>query len=261
MKINSLKILLIFILCFSQSVFASQLLPKNIINHTKTIYAQRTGEVGKTYFYCKSGNKCSTEKVVREYYKDKGYSVMRAEYVFWQGMFTLTFYDEIFSVYKYDYNDIPTDMFRKYFYENRKAGIESKYKLIQKTDLKKFINSQITKNEPFNTRLLYPDEVEGYSNPVEYFKSPIVQEFLGRIDNKTFAEIVYKIAKYPGGNFRGTPDYIVWNKKELIFVEVKREKEKLSEDQIAWAEFLINNKIPYVVMRVCGNYDKAATVK
>lgn len=250
MKKNLLQLLLIFVLCFSQSVLASQVLPKDIIKHTKTIYASTTGELGKTYFYCKNGNKCSTEQVVREYYKDKGYSVMRTECIFWQGMFALAFYDEIFSVNKYAYNDIPTDMFSKCFYENREAGIESKYKLIQKTDLKKFINSQISNNEPFNTRLLYPIEIEGYSNPVEYFKSPIVQEFLDRVDNKTFAAIVYKIVKYPGGNFRGTPDYIVWNKKELIFVEVKREKEKLHEDQITWAEFLINNKIPYIVVRV-----------
>lgn len=250
MRRNLFKILIIFVLCFSQSVLASQVLPKDIVKHTTTINAPTTGEVGKTYFYCQNGNKCSTEDVAREYYRNKGYSVMRAELIFWQGMFALTFYDEIFSIYKYDYNDIPTDMFSKCFYENRATGIESKYKLIQKTDLKEFINSQITKNEPFNTRLLYPIEIEGYNNPVEYFKSPIVQEFLGRIDNKTFAEIVYKIAKYPGGNFRGTPDYIVWNKKELIFVEVKREKEKLREDQITWAEFLINHKIPYKVVRV-----------
>lgn len=250
MKINLCKMLLIFVLCFSQSVLASQVLPKDIIKHTETIYAQRTGEVGKTYFYCKRGNKCSTEQVVREYYKDKNYSVMRAECIFWQGMFALAFYDEIFSVNKYDYNDIPTDMFSKRFYDNRKTGIENKTKLIQKTDLRQFINSQITKNEPFNTRLLYPIEIEGYINPVEYFKSPIVQEFLDRVDNKTFGKIVYKIAKYPGGNFRGTPDYIVWNEKELIFVEVKREKEKLREDQISWAEFLINNNIPYKVARV-----------
>lgn len=250
MKLNLLKILLIFVLFIGQSVSASQVLPKDIVKHTETIYAQKTGEVGKTYFYCQNGNKCSTEQVVREYYKNKDYSVMRAEHIFWQGMFALAFYDEIFSIYKYAYNDIPTDMFSKCFYENREAGIESKYKLIQKTNLRQFINSQISKNEPFNTRLLYPIEIEGYNNPVEYFKSPIVQEFLSRIDNKTFAEVVYKIAKYPGGNFRGTPDYIVWNKKELVFVEVKRKKEKISEDQITWAEFLMQNKIQYRLIRV-----------
>lgn len=244
--------ILIIFLCEVNFAMATQILPKDIVNHTIIINAPTTGEVGKTYFYCQNGNKCSTEQVVREYYKNKGYSVMRAEYDFWQGMFTLAFYDEIFSVNKYYYNDIPDDMFSKCFYENRKTGIESKNKLIQKTDLRQFINSQITKNEPFNTRLLYPIEIEGYNNPVEYFKSPIVQEFLARVDNKTFAKVVYKIAKYPGGNFRGTPDYIVWNKKELIFVEVKREREKLREDQISWAEFLIQNKIPYKVIRVQG---------
>lgn len=252
MKLNTLKILLIFILSFSQNALATQVFPKDIVNHTIIINAPITGEVGKTYFYCQNGNKCSTEQVVREYYKNKGYSVMRGEYVFWQGMFTLTFYDEIFSIYKYDYNDIPTDMFSKCFYENRKTGIENKAKLIKKTDLKQFINSQISKNEPFNTRLLYPTEIEGYKNPVEYFKSPIVQEFLERVDKRVFAKVVYRIAKYPAGTFRGNPDYIVWNKKEMIFVEVKREKEKLSEDQIEWGEFLIKNSIPYKVIRVNG---------
>lgn len=38
--------------------------------------------------------------------------------------------------------------------------------------------------------------------------------------------------------------------KTKTIVEVKREKEKLREEQITWAEFLINNKIPYKVVRV-----------
>ncbi len=59
--------------------------------------------------------------------------------------------------------------------------------------MRQFINSQIAKNEPFNTRLLYPIEIEGYNNPVEYFKSPIVQEFLARVDNKTFAKLYIKL--------------------------------------------------------------------
>lgn len=253
MKLNLFKILLIFALCFSQSVLASQVLPKDIIRHTETIYAQSTGEVGKTYFYCQNGNKCSTEQVVKEYYKNKGYSVMRAEHAFWRAMFTLSFFEEIFSVnmYKQAYpNDIPFDMSRGSFYACRKQGIDNKYELIKKSNLKEFINSQITKHESFKTRLLYDVEIEGYPNTVEYFKSSIVQDFLDRIDMHVFTTVIYRIAQYPGGNTRGTPDYIVWNKKELIFVEVKRDKEKLREDQITWAEFLIDNKIPYKVVRV-----------
>ena len=50
----------------------------------------------KTNFYCSNGNKCSTEQIVREYYKNNGYQVMRAEYSFWKGIFVLTFLDELY---------------------------------------------------------------------------------------------------------------------------------------------------------------------
>ena len=48
----------------------------------------------------------------------------------------------------------------------------------------------------------------------------------------------------------GTPDYIVWDEKEMIFIEVKPQKETLKPEQIEWGEFLIKNKIPYQVVRV-----------
>jgi len=253
-RFKFIVILIIFIMG-ANFAMATQVLPPDIVRITKTVEATTTGEIGKTYFYCTNGKKCSTEQVVREYYKNSGYSVMRAEHAFWRAMFTLSFFEEIFSTNMDQQaypNDIPFDISRKDFYLNRKIGIDNKYNLIKKSNLKEFINSQITKHEGFKTRMLYDTDIEGYPNTVEYFKSPIVQEFLTRIDNKTFTKIIYQIALYPGDNTRGTPDYIVWNKKELIFVEVKREKEKLREDQITWAEFLIQNKIPMVIVRVRG---------
>jgi len=77
---------------------------------------------------------------------------------------------------------------------------------------------------------------------------------LTRIDNKTFYKVVNRILLDRKNNTVGTPDYIVWNKKELIFVEVKRKKEKLSEDQITWAEFLIQSNIQYKLVRVAAQY-------
>ena len=251
MKINLLKILLVFVLFMSQSVLASQVLPKDIINNTETIYVSKTGEVGKTYFYCQNGNKCSTEQVVREYYKNKGYSVMRAEYAFWKGMFILSFLDELYpeKCYKsYGKTEVFYDM---EFYKNQEKNLTKKRDYIKNADLNEFINSQIKKHEAgAYIRDLDEWELEGYKNPTEYFKSPIVQEFLTRIDNKTFYKVVNRILQDRKNNTVGTPDYIVWNKKELIFVEVKRGKEKLREGQITWAEFLINNNIPYKVVRV-----------
>ena len=70
--------------CFPILADAKQFLPDIIENNTITITAPKTGELGKNYFYCSNGNKCSTEQVVREYYKNNGYNVMRAEYSFWK---------------------------------------------------------------------------------------------------------------------------------------------------------------------------------
>ena len=137
------------------------------------------------------------------------------------------------------------------FYKNQEKNLIKKGNYIQNADLKEFINSQIKKHEASAyIRDLDEWEIEGYKNPTEYFKSQIVQNFLARIDNKTFYKIVNRILQDRKNNTVGTPDYIVWNKNELIFVEVKRKNEKLSEEQIGWGEFLIQDKIPYRVVRV-----------
>lgn len=79
--------LILIVICFPILADAKQLLPDVIENKTITISAQKTGKLGKNFFYCSNGNKCSTEQVVREYYKNDGFQVMRAEYSFWKGIF------------------------------------------------------------------------------------------------------------------------------------------------------------------------------
>lgn len=73
---------MLFLTCFVSYAVAKQVLSEKITKNTITITAPKTGELGKNYFYCTNGEKCSTEQVVREYYKNKGYQVMRAEYSF-----------------------------------------------------------------------------------------------------------------------------------------------------------------------------------
>ncbi len=249
------KIFIIFVilLSFAFPVNAAQLLPEVLVKNTTTISAQRTGEKGKTYFYCSSGAKCSTEQVVREYYKNSGYKVMRAEYSFWEALFVLTFLDEFYphTLHKNSklYYDI-SDMAINYDDEEK---IEAKCNLIKKTDLHKFINSQLQKHEQgAYIRWLDEWEIDGFKNPVEYFKSEIVQEFLTKIDNETFYKVIKHILQTNGRYPKGVPDYIVWNEKTMIFVEVKRKNEKLSPQQIEWGEYLIKTKIPYKIVRVVG---------
>jgi len=177
---------------------------------------------------------------------------MRGEVTFWQGMFALAFYDEIFAINKYTYNDIPTDMFSQNFYTNRKESIDKKYAYLKKVNLSEFINKKLKAHEKTNTRLLTDAYIDKSANCIEFFKTPIVQEFLTKINPKTFAKIVYRIAQNPVENRAGTPDFVIWNNKEMIFVEVKREKEMLRDGQITWLEFLIKNDIPCAITRVKG---------
>ena len=237
------------LICFVPSIGAKQALPEKINKNTITITAHKTGELGKNYFYCSNGNKCSTEQVVREYYKNNGYQVMRAEYSFWKGIFVLSFLDELYP------QTLNTKSENKLFdIENQNVTSEElnqKLNLIKKSNIQNFINTQIAKHEQGSyIRWLDEWEIEGFKNPTEYFKSAIVQEFLAKVDNKTFCKILQHTIDDYDRNPVGTPDYIVWNNKEMIFVEVKRKNETLKPEQIEWGEFLIKNKISYRVIRV-----------
>lgn len=225
----------------------------NIERITQVIEAKETGEKGKNYFFCSNGTKCSTENVVKEYYQNKGYQVMRAEVNFWQGMFCLAFFEEIYSVNTDKINDIPTDLFSgKSFYEIRKNIIDKKYEYLKTADLSFFINNQIKKHGEFKTRLLYNIPIDDNYDSVEYFKTSIVQDFLKRIDNNTFDKIVYRIAQNPNQNRSGVADFIIWNNKELVFVEVKKINERIRAGQLTWAEFMELNGIPIRIVRVKG---------
>ena len=177
MRLKVIIFLSILLLCANISN-AKQVLPQNIQKITTTISAPLSGEKGKLYFICSSGQKCSTEEAVKDYYQNKGYKVMRGEVTFWQGMFALAFYDEIFSINKYPYSDIPSDMFSPNFYPNRKEGIDKKYEYLKSANLYEYINKQLKAHEETNTRLLTDAAIDKSANCIEFFKTPIVQEFL-----------------------------------------------------------------------------------
>lgn len=200
--------------------------------------------------FLNSKNKCTTtEGFVKNFYETKGYQVMRAEVNFWQAMFALAFYEEIYAVNTDKINDIPTDLFaNEYFYNARKELIDKKYEFLKTADLPKFINSQMEQHKNSKSRLIYNKDFDN----IAYFRTKIVQDFLKKVDNNAFAITTYKIAQNPNQNRAGTPDFIIWNNSEMEFIEVKRLREKLKEGQIAWLEFLNNNDIPSYVVRVDG---------
>lgn len=224
---------------------------KDFSDITHTIDIVESDQKGKSHFLNFKGEVCSTEDAFKDYMKEKNWKVMRAEVFFWQAMFCLSFWEEIFVEMSSPArgNDIPHDLFSGGdFYLNRKVLIDSKYNFIQEQNLQDFINKQIKKYSHNWTRLIHDAD----QNLINYIKSEVVQSFLNRIEPEVFAEIVYRIAQNPNENRAGVPDFVIWNNIEIKMVEVKRVKEQIRSSQQLWIDWMLKNDITVEVVRVRG---------
>ncbi|PHQ69431.1 MAG: hypothetical protein COB93_08100 [Sneathiella sp.] len=218
---------------------------------TSSIEVIKSGEKGKFGFINSSGDKCSTEDAYKDYMEQNGWNVMRAEVSFWQAMFCLCFWEEIFEGMSNpsEGNDIPHDLFRGAdFYLNRKVAIDRKYEFISQQELRPYVNRQIKRYQEHWTRLIY----NGDQNLVEYIEADIVQLFLDRIDINLFRNIIYRIAQNPNENRSGVSDFVVWNSEILKMVEVKKTREKVRESQMSWINWMVSENIPNEIVRVKG---------
>ena len=216
---------------------------------TREIEVSKTGQKGKLAFLDSKGDACSTESAFKDHAEQQGWHVMRAEVSFWQAMFCLTFWDEVFEGMgePSQAQDIPHDLFRgEDFYLNRQQAIDGRYEQIRSINLSNFINQQIKKSEGTWTRLIY----NGDQDMLAYAKSKIVQDFIQRIDHEIFAKIVYRIAQNPNENRSGVSDFIIWNDDELKMVEVKKVREQVRESQLNWLSWMVDENIPVEIVRV-----------
>ncbi|WP_419904631.1 VRR-NUC domain-containing protein [Kiloniella sp.] len=216
---------------------------------TQEIEVSKSGQKGKLAFLDSKGEACSTESAFKDHAEQQGWHVMRAEVSFWQAMFCLTFWDEVFEGMgePSQGQDIPHDLFRgDDFYLNRQKVIDSRYEQIKSINLSEFINQQINRSEGTWTRLIY----NGDQDMLAYAKSKIVQDFLQKIDPEIFAKIVYRIAQNPNENRSGVSDFIIWNDDELKMVEVKKVREQVRESQLNWLSWMIDENIPVEIVRV-----------
>ena len=218
---------------------------------TREIEVPKSGQKGKLGFLNSKGEPCSTEDAFKDDAEQKGWRVMRAEVSFWQAMFCLSFWDEIFAGMgaPSQGQDIPHDLFQgENFYLNRKQAIDSRYEQIKHINLHEFINEQIKSAEGSWTRLIY----NGDQDMVAYSKSAIVQEFINRISPETFAKIVYRIAQNPNENRSGVSDFVIWNDRKLTMIEVKKVREQVRESQKLWLSWMVEENIPVEIVRVKG---------
>ncbi len=215
----------------------------------REVAAPKSGQKGKLAFLDSKGITCSTEEVFKDIAEQEGWHVMRAEVSFWQAMFCLAFWEEIFDGMDAPsrFNDIPHDLFKgEEFYLNRKVAIDNKYAALRTCQIADFINKQIKSAEGTWTRLIYNDD----HDMLTYAKTAIVQSFLKRIDSEVFAKIVYRIAQNINDNRSGLPDFVIWNETELRLTEVKGLREQVRDAQKIWLTWLHAQNIQAEIVRV-----------
>ena len=216
---------------------------------TREMLITASGQKGKLAFLNSKGEACSTEAAFKDQAELQGWQVMRAEVTFWQAMFCLVFWDEIF------YNmgqpsktrDIPRDLFSGMpFYLSRKKAIDRRYKQIRSLDVCNLVNKQIKKSKGAWTRLIY----DGGQDMLAHAKSDIAQTFFKKVDPEIFAKIVYRIAQNPTENRSGLTDFIIWNDNELKMIEVKKVREQIRPSQLSWIAWMVDENIPVEIVRI-----------
>ncbi|NCB49878.1 MAG: hypothetical protein EOM53_04295 [Alphaproteobacteria bacterium] len=85
---------------YTDDVSVEQSEEKEVFDHktiTREIEISKSGQKGKLAFLDSKGEACSTESAFKDHAEQQGWHVMRAEVSFWQAMFCLTFWDEVFE--------------------------------------------------------------------------------------------------------------------------------------------------------------------
>lgn len=218
---------------------------------TEFTEAKKSGEKGKNYFINKNNEPSTTEEIAKEYYSSIGYIVLRAELDFWQMLFCLLFFEEIYCKHWDVLSDIPFDYFYNSFYFMREELIKSKLEKISKCDrLKYFITSQYNDFGRFHSRLLYPT---GKSFDVSIFDFDEITKVFDYIPNEDIVKIMSRYAQNPSAYRSGMPDLLMYNENGYQLVEVKRFKEKIRNEQADWISYMQDNNIPVKIIRVKGN--------
>lgn len=220
----------------------------------EVIQVARSGQKGKLAFLDSAGEPCSTEEAAEDYFRQSGFKTLRGEVQFWQAMFGLAFWEEIFSGTGAPdgVNDIPTDLFAgERFYASRRAAIDTKAGAIARSNLQEFMLGQLRRHGNSWTRIVF-DGGRGDFSYRDVLQSAGVSEFLTTISPAVFAKIVHRIASNPNENRAGLPDYMIWKEGITTFIEVKGIREKIRKTQMQWLRWLQAEGISVKLVRVRG---------
>ena len=224
----------------------------------KNIELQKSdnGQKGRAK-YIINGSEYFAEEAAISHYTSLGYHALWTENTYWWTLMGLFFWDVIFAKTKgavivirdgvqitldpqdekFEYlfkqtiqvNGIPADFFTMEFYERRKNLIKNKIQELLHSNLEQKLKESYKQNYGKKCRII--------ENWDKYDVNTLLIS-IQRLDKVKFIKILERIISNFKDNRAGLPDLIVYNDKDLFFSEVKSEKDKISEEQKEWHDFL-----------------------
>lgn len=224
----------------------------------KNIELQRIGnqQKGKAK-YTVDGNEYFAEETAINHYESLGYKALWTENTYWWALMSLFFWDVIFAktrgavnviiggvqteldpsderfgqLFKQtiQMNGMPADFFTPEFYKRRKSLLKNKFQELQHSNLEQKLSESYKQNYGRNCR------------PIENWDKYKIDELLisvQRVDKGKLIKILDRLISNFNDSRAGLPDLIVYDDKDFFFSEVKSEKDKISEKQKEWHDFL-----------------------
>jgi len=215
------------------------------------------------------------EQSVIKYYEEKGYKAIWSENSFWWEIMCLLFWDIIFarvfgaieviengrrrvvspneSIFNRIFdsmisrNGMPNDFFSNRFYSNREKLIKNRFAELKRIDyfgeIRRFYNNNKGKAcRPIENWNKY--SLDELLEPLKYINKNVVLSIIQRLLSN-FVELR-----------SGIPDLVVYTDNFVLFVEVKSEKDKLSDRQRGWITYLSDKLEQKVVIFLINHSEK-----
>ena len=190
--------------------------PKKELKHVN-IKAEKTKEKGRLFSYNGKIN-LNSEEVAKEYYKNQGYDARFSENNVWNKLFYRIVYKKLRIAYNEGkIKECNDKKFDDDFYYQNKDIINKILEDWRNDDLNKILR----KKEKDNPR----SKIRNIINYLENDQILSIMEFLSK-------DYIHHRS--------GFPDIIVWNEKELFFVEVKSNGDTLTRKQVRLHNLMLN---------------------
>ncbi|KAL0853776.1 hypothetical protein Bca101_058928 [Brassica carinata] len=211
-------------------------------------------EVGmKNRFYGEDGEQCGVEQLALQYYNGEGggrWQGIHTESSIWLTIFGLLMWDILFSdvpgVFQTRFQTAPLDLDNESFYITRKETIDSQ--------LEKVANGMAEEILIISYEIHRGTACRGVA--WERFSLEQLRAAVACVGGKCVASLCRYLAQDYRSWCSGMPDLLLWRFKENGYegeaklVEVKSEKDKLSEQQRAWLLLLMDSGFNVEICKV-----------